>query len=277
MHVKGQEQVFETIDVVCEWFRSFESCIVAFSAGVDSSLLAYCARKTLGQNAFAVTSLSPSFSKSEMENALLMSREIGIQLISVTQNDLGTRGYVDNGVNRCYYCRNNLAAEILRVAEIKSVSVCVDGTHVDDMRVPRPGIKALREAGFRAPFVELSVGKEAIRLAARSVGLSNWNRPSEACLSSRVAFGQSIDLETLQRIEAAERIVKLLTNAEIVRVRTIGKKASVEVDKPSLPTIISKGPSIARALIELGYSEVEIDPSGYSPGKMLELFVKENL
>jgi pyridinium-3,5-biscarboxylic acid mononucleotide sulfurtransferase len=195
----------------------------------------------------------------------------------VTQNDLETKAYVDNGVNRCYFCRNNLATEILPIAKRNSVSVCVDGTHVDDIRVPRPGIRALREAGFRAPFADLGIGKDAIRLAARSVGLSNWNRPSEACLSSRVAFGQKIDLETLRRIESAEKIVKQLTNAKIVRVRTIGKRASVEVDRPSLSTTLSKRSKITRALTQLGYSEVEIDLSGYSPGKMLELFVNESL
>ncbi len=277
MQIHKKEQTWKLVNDLCSWFSKFESCIVAFSAGVDSSLLAYCANNALGNRALAVTSLSPSFSESETEKALRMSKEIGIHLILVKQNDLATEGYVNNGVSRCYFCRNNLVAEILPIARSKSVSVCVDGTHSDDMRAPRPGIRALRQAGFRARFVELGVSKDEIRLAARSVGLSNWDRPSEACLSSRIAFGQKIDFETLQRIEAAETIVKELTDARIVRVRTIGRKASVEVDKSSVNNTLSKRVAIVEALERLGYSRIEIDPNGYSPGKMLDLFVKENI
>ena len=162
------------------------------------------------------------------------------------------------------------------IAQKVSINVCVDGTHADDMRTPRPGIKALRESGFRAPFAELRIDKEAIRLAAKSVGLSNWDRPSEACLSSRIAFGQRIESATLRMIEAAEKIVKKETNARIVRVRTIGSKARVEVDQPSVAAALRKESIIASGLRNIGYSEVEVDPSGYTTGKMLQLFVNAN-
>ena len=249
---------------------------MAFSAGVDSSLLAFCATKALHERAFAVTTLSPSFSETERENALLMAKEIGIAILLVEQDDLASAGYVRNGVDRCYFCRNNLASTILPIARRLSIDVCIDGTQTDDMDTPRPGIKALRESGFRAPLVELGINKEAVRLAAKSVGLSNWNRPSEACLSSRIAFGQRIDSATLRKIEAAETIVKRETNASIVRVRTIGNKARVEVDLPSVALALSKGSVIASGLRDIGYSEVEIDPSGYTSGKMLQLFVRDN-
>ena len=249
---------------------------MAFSAGVDSSLIAYCAKRALGDKAYAVTSLSSSFPEAEKQTAREVAREIGIELIEVVQDDLGTPEYVANGVSRCYFCRNNLAQAVQPICDKNSIAVRVDGTHVDDMKTPRPGIKALREAGFRAPYVELGMGKDMIRSTARLAGLSNWERPSEACLSSRVAFGQKIDLETLRRIEDAERAVKLITGATIVRVRTIGTSANVEVDKPSLATAFERVERITRSLKELGYDSVKIDPEGYASGKMLELFVKEN-
>ncbi len=266
----------ETLASLISWFRQFHSCAIAFSAGVDSSLLAYCAKRALGDKAYAITSLSSSFPEDEKQTARLVAREIGIELVEVEQDDLATPEYVANGVSRCYFCRNNLAQSIQPICEKLSIEVCVDGTHVDDMKTPRPGIKALREAGFRAPYVELGMGKNSVRLTARFAGLSNWERPSEACLSSRVAFGQKIDLKTLRRIEVAEKEVKSITNARIVRVRTVGTNASVEVDKSTVATAIERIDEITRALQNLGYDSVKIDPNGYTSGKMLELFVKED-
>ncbi len=266
----------DELDRILGWFKTYESCLVAFSAGVDSSLLAYCAKRALGDRAFAVTSLSPSFAEEEKRVARDIAAEIGIKLFTVEQKDLQSEGYVSNGVRRCYYCRGNLANAIQPLAKSLAISVCVDGTHLDDMNEPRPGIKALRQAGFRAPYVELGLRKEIVRNVARRVGLSNWNHPSEACLSSRIAFGQRIDLETLRRIEVAENAVKFLTGAKIVRVRTKGKNASVEVDKQSLDAAFAKKDAIVTRLRNLGYHGVEIDPTGYASGKMLELYVKDN-
>ncbi|MDG6906341.1 MAG: ATP-dependent sacrificial sulfur transferase LarE [Nitrososphaerota archaeon] len=267
----------ELLSDLINWFKPFTSCIVAFSAGVDSSLLAYCARKALSNSAYAVTSLSPSFSEVEKRATREVAAELGIQLIEVQQHDLGTPEYVSNGVTRCYFCRRNLADAIQPVRERLAIKVCIDGTHKDDMGSPRPGIKALREAGFRAPYVELDIGKEQIRSVARLLKLSNSERPSEACLSSRVAFGQKIDLETLRKIETAENAVRFITNANVVRVRTIGERASVEVNKPAVPTAIQRSSEIERVLKKLGYLSVVIDPDGYRSGKMLELFVRNGL
>jgi pyridinium-3,5-biscarboxylic acid mononucleotide sulfurtransferase len=264
----------QSLGNLISWFKQFHSCVVAFSAGVDSSLLAYSAKSALGNKAYAITSLSCSFPEAEKQTAREVAREIGIELIEVEQDDLGTPEYVANSASRCYFCRNNLVQAIQPICDKLSIEVSVDGTHVDDMKTPRPGIKALRDAGFRAPFVELGMGKNEVRSVARFAGLSNWDRPSEACLSSRVAFGQRIDLGTLLRIEKAENSVRLMTDARIVRVRTRGNCASVEVDKSTVALATERRGEITRALQDLGYDTVQIDPNGYTSGKMLELFIK---
>lgn len=236
-------------------------------------MLALAAKKALGNRAYAVTSISPAFASSERDEARKVASEIGIQLIEVTQDDLSDQGYASNGVTRCYFCRSNLARAISPLMLKLGVDVCVDGTHSDDLQKPRPGVRALRENGFRAPFVELGFTKKEIREIASYSGLSNWNRPSEACLSSRVPYGDRISLETLERVEKAELVVKAITKAEIVRVRTFGRKAVIEVDSKSVPSVLREVRLISEKLCEIGYDKVEIDPDGYVSGKMLELFM----
>ncbi len=263
------------LDQLVEWFSSYDSCLVAFSGGVDSSVLAYAACKTLGKNALAVTSVSPAFAKSELSAATKIASEIGIELVTVRQDDLSDPNYVANQVSRCYFCRSNLARAIEPFAKRRNINLWVDGTHSEDMRSPRPGVKALREAGFRAPFVELSYSKSDIRAIAKLANLSNAERPSEACLSSRIAYEQRIESNTLRMIEQSEEFIKQVTGANVVRVRTIGSGAVVELDRASIPTALEKVLEISDALKSLGYSSVEIDSEGYREGRMLSLFVQE--
>jgi pyridinium-3,5-biscarboxylic acid mononucleotide sulfurtransferase len=258
-----------------DWFRQFDSALIAFSAGVDSSILALAAKEALSQKAIAATSISNSFSKSEIVYSRRMAQEIGIELVTVFQDDLSNEGYVSNQVNRCYFCRSNLASAIMAIVKDRGISVWVDGTHLDDMKSPRPGVKALRESGFKAPLVELGLRKEEIREMARYKALSNADRPSEACLSSRVAYGQKIDEVTLRRIEEAERFVLSLIDVKILRVRTIERKAILEMDYGSIPGAKKSFKEIEAKLKSLGYESVEIDPQGYRSGRMLELFISD--
>ncbi len=259
-----------------DWFLQFDSALIAFSAGVDSSILALAASEALSENAIAVSSISSSFSKSEIEHSKRMAGEIGIELVTVLQDDLSNEGYVANQVNRCYFCRSNLASAIIPLVKDRGISVWVDGTHLDDMMSPRPGVKALREAGFRAPLAELGFRKEQIRDMARYKGLSNADRPSEACLSSRVAYGQKIDETTLRRIEEAESYVKSVIDVKVLRVRTIGERAILEMDYGSIQLAKEYIKQIEAKLKLLGYESVEIDPRGYRSGRMLDLFINDS-
>ncbi|MHB8699972.1 MAG: ATP-dependent sacrificial sulfur transferase LarE [Nitrososphaerales archaeon] len=263
--------------LLIEWFDEFESCAIAFSGGVDSSVLAFAAKRALGDNAIAILSVSPAVPISEIANAIAISEEIGIKLFQVSQDDLANADYTANNVNRCYFCRTNLGNAVDTLVEKFGIKVRVDGTHIDDMKSPRPGVKALRKAGFRAPFVELDFTKLDIRAVAHLAGLSNAGRPSEACLSSRIAFGQRIDQQTLSIIEEAERLVKVLTGAKIVRVRTVGRSAMVEVDSDSIERARTAFAEIESGLKTLGYLKVEISKEGYVSGKMLDLFIENEI
>jgi len=261
------------LEQLISWFLPYRSCLVAFSGGVDSSLLAFAAKKALNERAFAVISKSPAVSISEIEYAREIAAEIGIELIEAVQNDLEDKRYLENSVLRCYFCRSNLVEAMTPIAHRLSIDVCVDGTHADDVQNPRPGIKALREGGFRAPFLELRYRKERIRNMAKNSNLSNWDRPSEACLSSRIAYGTEISLARLKKIEAAENFVRSKTNARIVRVRLIDNQGIIEVDKESIDRVIANLELICKKLVEIGFESVEIDRAGYKSGRMLELFV----
>jgi uncharacterized protein len=264
----------EFLRTLIEWFRPFQSALVAFSSGVDSSLVALAAYRALGQRAFAVTSISPSFARRELLEARKIAKEIGIELVEVEQDDLNSVDYVMNQVSRCYFCRSNLVRAIQPILKERKPQVCVDGTHLDDMSSPRPGIKALREGGFRSPLAELGMRKEDVRRVARLVGLSNSEKPSEACLSSRIAYGQAIDTKTLRMIEDSEEFIRQITSASVVRVRTIGTHAVIELNSDSIEEARRKFAKIETRLRALGYSSVELDPEGYKPGKMLSLFVQ---
>ncbi len=266
----------KNLDSLVGWFRKYKSALVAFSSGVDSSVVAYAAFKALGSNAIAVTSTSQSLASEEIKEARLIAKEIGIELRLVDQDDLSDPNYVSNQVSRCYFCRSNLSSVLLPFVRKGRIEVWVDGTHVDDLKTPRPGIKALREAGFRSPLAELGFGKDEVRNMAKSAGLSNAQRPSESCLSSRIAYSQTIDDRTLRLIERSETLVRKLTRCKVVRVRTIGKKAIIEVDKESISRAKRHYREISLKLKSYGYESVEIDPEGYVSGKMLELFVRDN-
>jgi uncharacterized protein len=259
------------------WFKKFDSALVAFSSGVDSSVLAHAARQAISERAIAVTSISPSFARSEIDSAKQIAKEIGIELIIVRQDDLKDENYVANQITRCYFCRSNLVQAISPIVRERNIAVCVDGTHKDDMGAPRPGVKALREAGFRAPYLELRMGKEDIRAIARMARLSNAEKPPEACLSSRVAYGQKIDEITLRRIEKSEEYIRNLIQPGIVRVRTIGNRAIIELDLESIPKAKKFYVLIQETLGSLGYDSVEINPRGYSSGRMFELFLTDTL
>ena len=256
------------LDNLINWFDD-KKTIIALSGGVDSALVAYAAFQKLRDSAIAVTADYKTLSKEELNSAKQVCVEIGIKQILLDYNELENLQFTKNDSNRCYYCRTELGHHLLTLAKEHSVEIIVDGTNLDDLGDYRPGIEALKKYGIRNPLVELGFTKNEIRRIAKEVGLSVFDRPSNSCLASRIPWGQQVTQEKLIRIEYGETIVKQITNVRQVRVRDIDGLARIEVEKNDL-SIFNKEiiEQISNKLGLIGFSNIEIDPEGYKPGKI---------
>ena len=252
------------------WFNDKNSVLVALSGGVDSALVAYAAYTRLGKSAIAVTADYKTLAQEELEYAKKISSEIGIKHIVIEYNELDNESFVKNDSKRCFYCRSELSQHLLQIAKKFETDMIVDGTNADDLDDYRPGVLALHENGIRSPLAETEFSKKMVREAAKSIGLSVYDKPSNSCLASRIPWGQSVTAERLARIEIGEKIVKQLTGAKQVRVRDMDGIAKIEVGVDELyllegDTLLQK---IKDQLKLISFDDVSIDPEGYRPGKI---------
>lgn len=244
--------------------------LVALSGGVDSAAVASLAREALGDELLAATVTSSAVSAEEIATARRVARELGVRHVLVPAEPLESVAYRANGDDRCYHCRKVETGALLRLGRVSGVRQYLDGVHLDDLGEDRPGLRAMEEAGFVHPLLWGRWRKEEVRRYARSAGLGNWDRPSNACLASRVAHGQPISKELLERIERAEALV-LGRGFRRVRVRVRGNEARVEVG-PSEVARLEAEPlrsELSVRLRELGFGAVTIDPAGYRGGSEL--------
>jgi len=239
--------------------------LVAFSGGVDSGLVAKVTRDALGDRAEAVLADSESLARRELREAQAFAAEIGIPLRIVSLSELANADYAANPSNRCYFCRSELAVELVRIAQAEGFPAIADGVNVSDLGDVRPGIRAMDEAGFWHPLVEFGFAKPEIRALARDLGLSFAEKPSNACLSSRIPHGTPITVDVLRQVEAAEDVLRDRGFRQ-VRVRHFGEAAKIEVLPEDVPTLQANRKEIAAALWKLGYRETVIDPAGYRAG-----------
>jgi len=188
----------------------------------------------------------------------------------IEYNELDNESFVKNDNNRCFYCRSELSEHLLEIAKEFGADVIVDGTNIDDLGDYRPGVLALRENGIRSPLTETEFSKKIVREAAKSIGLSVYDKPSNSCLASRIPWGQSVTAERLARIEIGEKIVKQLTGAKQVRVRDMNGKAKIEVGVDELSLLENNIvlQKIKDQLKLIRFDDVSIDPEGYRPGKI---------
>lgn len=247
----------------------FDSALLAFSGGVDSSLLLRVAHETLGDRLTALTSVSPTNPESDTQQAIALARALGVQHHVVDSNELAIPGYAANPTDRCYLCKDRLYEICAAAAARGAIAVVIDGVNVDDLGDYRPGLRAAAEFGVRHPLVEAGLRKQDVRTLSRTLGLTTWDHPASPCLSSRFPYGTPITLEGLRMVAVAEDGLRGL-GFRTLRVRFLGESARVEIAADELARLDDADlrDAATRAVLTAGFRAVTIDAHGFRSGSL---------
>jgi len=272
------ENIEEKLARLINILKNKESVLIAFSGGVDSAVVAATAKIALKNKALAVTINSPLILQEEIEEAIKVAGEIGINHIVLEGNELEDPNFVCNPINRCYFCKKNLAIKLKNLAEEKGFKNIVDGTNIDDLKDYRPGRVALSEAGIDSPLVEAGLTKKDVREIAKILGLSIADKPSSACLASRIPYGQKITLEKIKRIAEAEKLIKEIVKVKQVRVRDHETIARIEVDPNERKLFFNEKimDEVSQKIQKLGFKFVALELSGYIQGSLNKMLNNKN-
>lgn len=261
----------EKLEILLEKLRSYESLVIALSGGVDSSVLTQAAARALGNRAVAVTAVSELLTAAELEDARACAALAGIQHEILPAGDLDVPDIVRNDKERCYYCKKSRFGKLTQWAQQNGYAFVAEGSNLDDRGDYRPGMKAIAELPtVVSPFMECGWNKRDIRRQAKEWGLPVWDKPSAACLASRLAYGIPLTAERLQQVEQAEAYLRPFVQGQL-RVRHHGELARIEVEASQLPLVLGQHEKITAALRKLGFSYVTLDLAGYRMGSQNEI------
>jgi uncharacterized protein len=253
-------------------FREMCAVVVAYSGGVDSSYVAYVATSELGANAICVTGESPSLPEYQRDEIDRAVKEFGFHHERIQTDELNHPGYRANAGNRCYFCKDELYSKLEPFAQSKNINFIVDGSTTDDLDDYRPGRQAAKEHAVRSPLIEVQMSKADVRELSRRVNLPTWNKPASPCLSSRIAYGTTVTIERLRKVDRGEEILREFGFREF-RVRHHDTLVRLEIAPEEMDRVLNREvlKQLAQRFRELGFKYVTLDLQGYRSGSMNEV------
>ncbi len=261
--------LLDKLDRLKALFADMEQALIAYSGGIDSTLVAKIAYDVLGDRALAITAESPSLLPEDLIDAQVQAATMGIAHRIVQTHEMDNPNYTSNPVNRCYFCKSELHDTLKPLAQQWGYPYVVDGVNADDLHDYRPGIQAAQERGARSPLAEVGVTKAEVREISKHLGLPWWDKPAQPCLSSRFPYGEAITVAKLQRVGRAELYLRKL-GWQNLRVRSDGDTARIEILPAQIPDFVAQTdlPALVTALQDYGFLYVTLDLEGYRSGKL---------
>ena len=252
--------------------------IIAYSGGVDSAFLAAVANEVLGNNALSVTAVSPSLAPSELEEAESLAQDLGLNYRTINTNEIDREDYSANNPDRCFFCKDELYSHLIKFCGEENYNFVVNGTNVDDLGDYRPGLDAATQYGVRSPLVEANLEKNDIRVLSREMGLPTWDKPAQACLSSRIPYGTMVTVEALTTIAKAEKYLRTKGFKQL-RVRHHENIARIEISADDFDVLTSEPlrTEVPSYFKSLGYSYVTLDLEGFRSGSLNEILNSKDI
>ncbi len=270
--------LIEKLEQLKAIFVEMEQALIAYSGGVDSTLVAKIAYDVLGDRALAVTAVSPSLLPEELEDAKIQAATIGIPHEIVQTHEMENPNYTSNPINRCYFCKSELHDTLKPLAIKLGYPYVVDGVNADDLHDYRPGIQAAKERGARSPLAEIGIAKAEVRQLSQQLSLPWWDKPAQPCLSSRFPYGEEITVAKLQRVGRAEIYLRSL-GLKNLRVRSVGDTARIELPSEQIKEFVltTDLQSVVSDFQKFGFVYVTLDLEGYRSGKLNQVLNREAL